>query len=86
MQTINHQFINDTEVSKPVDYAFELVVMLTGFSVLQLPEGRDFHHKTVFATRNPAFWVGAVTSWRFHSSTFSETRSQFTPLPSLSRT
>jgi len=27
---------------------------------LQLPEGRDFYHKTVFGTRNPAFWVGAV--------------------------
>ena len=32
---------------------------------LQLPEGRDFYHKTVFGTRNPAFWVGAVTSCPF---------------------
>jgi hypothetical protein len=42
--------------------------------VLQLPEGLDFYHKTgfekliffnhktVFGTRNPAFWVAAVTS------------------------
>jgi len=34
-------------------------------NVLQLPEGRDFYHKTVFGTRNPAFWVGAVIASAF---------------------
>jgi hypothetical protein len=34
--------------------------------ILQLPEGRDFYHKTVFGTRNPAFWVGAVMGWFLH--------------------
>jgi hypothetical protein len=29
------------------------------------PPRRMINHKTVFGTRNPAFWVGAVTSWPF---------------------
>jgi|LakMenEpi03Aug12_release.lakeMendotaPanAssembly.Ray.scaffolds.fasta_scaffold205661_3 hypothetical protein len=32
-----------------------------GYNVLALGEGGDFHHKTVFGKRNPAFWVGSVS-------------------------
>jgi hypothetical protein len=40
--------------------AFFIVAALV-LNGLQLPEGRDFYHKTVFGTRNPAFWIAAIS-------------------------
>jgi hypothetical protein len=36
-------------------------ILRCGLCGLSAIFGRAFHHKTVFGTRNPAFWVGAVS-------------------------
>ena len=35
-----------------------------GTPKLDLKNKTSINHKTVFGTQNPAFWVGAVSSWR----------------------